>query len=267
MKQFATIITVMAMLLLTACGEITHAGALSNVATMESLTTEEEHIETALEEPTTQAQSAKARPPINCPASYPDAPEAYRPILDDLYKYVQLIKRDDVWDAIDSEYLWGETHFAEPVQDELGYAVADINRDGTPELLLVSETSWHINDEGQTYNDKERPYIHSLFTLKDNQPVNVDYYWSRYNGNIAADGTIFTIGSGGASYHHLASWQLKPDAIELTQLTESNSDNSYFYEVVDGEKRGITEEAFSALWAQYSNPAPLMKLKFIPIEQ
>jgi len=217
---------------------------------------------TTTEEPTTTKIISQ---PIEYPACHKDAPKAYKPILDDLYRMDQIIRRDEPRDELD----WrGDTYITEFVRS-LGYAVVDINHDGIPELLLLTKES--------PYNPKE-PFIHSLFTLKDDQPVNVGYYWGRHRGHLAADGTIYTRGSGGGSCTTLGSFKLKPGAAELTQLTEYESDYfpgddtnnagfPYFFKLVDGKNQYITEKEFWALCEKYENPAKPMKLNFIPIEQ
>jgi len=217
--------------------------------------------------------TAKAPPPIKCPASYKDAPKAYKPILDDLYRFVQLIRRDD-WEEFGGDYVWGNTHISEmpyhadgtDIGSNMGYAVVDINRDGIPELLLLQKDSWVNRDEH---------FIYSLFTLKDNEPINIGYYWSRHRGHLAADGTVYTRGSGGAAYTYLTSYNLKPGAAELTRLTAYQSDvvyeedtaHPYFSGDVNGKNQYITEKEFFALCDQYENPPNPMKLNFIPIQQ
>lgn len=205
--------------------------------------------------------TALARPPIQYPASYKCVPKAYKPILDDVYKFDQLVKRED-FGNLDGDYVWGETHLNEIPGGELGYAVKDINRDGIPELLILS-------------NSAQGNGIFSLFTIKDNKPINISYYWSRYFANLTEDGTIYTRGSGGAARTYLESYKLEPGATELTQLAEYQSDYfegedpgyPYFFKVVDGKNQYIAEKEFWALEEKYINPARPMKLNFIPINQ
>ena len=135
---------------------------------------------------------------IRYPSSYRDAPEAYKPILNALYKFVQAahhngsIEWHDSWAIIKFTELPcdarmnSDGHIDKYIDNSLGYAVADINNDGTPELLLIENKSW--------LNPKEI-FVHSLFTLKDNEPVHLRSYWSSGYSRFAADGTIYTVSS------------------------------------------------------------------------
>jgi len=181
--------------------------------------------------------------PIQYPASYKAAPEAYWPVLNDLLKFVCLI-RDDSWDSIDM--LYGSTGIVETpgaFSDDgflhnLGYAIQDINNDGVPELLLLAKDGFML----------------SLFTLRsDDKPVLLDSYSVRSHANLAADGEISVLSFTGTG-RFLSSYILRKDAIKLTLLTE-------FFELY------MTEEDFHALCEAHYNPPNLMKLDFISIEQ
>jgi len=136
----------------------------------------------------------------------------------------------------------------------IGYAVKDINSDGVPELLIMTDF----------------PSVLSLFTLKDNEPVHLDSYWSRYYGRFAAGGTIYVsaiFNSGGT----VCSFELKPGATVLTALTEYSfkvdfDGEGFSYEIA-GDERILTDDEFQAWLEQYTNPPNPMPLTFIPIEQ
>jgi len=119
-----------------------------------------------------------------------------------------------------------------------GYAVADINKDGIPELLLLAD-------------EPDGPALCAIYTLVDDLPVQLGEYWSRNRGYIAEDGTIYTVGSSGADDTRLHSFQLEPGANKLTQLTAYTQEDDNFYE----------------LWSEYEAPENPMALEFIPIEQ
>jgi len=195
--------------------------------------------------------------PIEHPQSYSGAPGAYNPILDDLYLFSEHVRLEDSFD-----YVWenfGALGFVEPPQGEIGYAVVDINNDGIPELLLGSIDG--LNNASP----------HSVFTLKDGNPVLLISFWSRSRGVISANGAIYSVGSGGAAYTDLSSYRLDKHADTLTELTDIRSDYSfsedkpYFFQIVDGKNHYISKDEFWNLSEMYKNPSTPMKLTVIPI--
>jgi len=188
---------------------------------------------------------------------------AYKPILDE-YRSLVLAFRDgqpldyDAWEALG----FVEVSYYEYKEGNLGYALKDINGDGVPELLLLDKEGWGNPGE---------PSIYVLYTLKDGKPVMLGQYWSRSRGHLAADGTIYTVGSSSAFSTYLDSYQLEAGAGELTHLTEyytdiDDNEIQFWVKVVDGREVPITEAEFDALVPQYETPASLMNFDFIPIE-
>ena len=193
---------------------------------------------------------------IEYPSAYQGAPSEYKPVLDEFYLASVRISRGDSFDSINNH---GELFFAELPHEELGYAVVDINSDGIPELLLGSI-------DGLT---ESTPNF--VFTIKDGHPVQLNSFWSRSRGVIAADGVIYCVSSGGASYTYLSSYRLDKNADTLTMLTSMGSDYSqadekpYYYQEVNGRIRYITEEEFLVFLEKYDNPSRMMELRPIPI--
>lgn len=201
--------------------------------------------------------------------------------IDDIDELSKLV--DDVETSADTVMDWPNITFSVPVEvdavtvydyyvkDEynvgfLGYAVKDINKDDIPELLLI----------GKDYESNFE--IYSLFTLNDNKAVHLHSGYSRGRMRLAADGTIYVVGSSGADRTHLYSYKLKAGATKLTGLTAYESDyiastnpntpgTLIFYHYVDGSQMYISEKEFFDLDSMYTKPANPMKLKFIPIEQ
>ena len=110
------------------------------------------------------------------------------------------------------------------------------------------------------------PFILSLFTLANDKPVHLAYYWRRERARLAADGTIYFLGGLGGSYTGLRSYVLDAGASELRQISEYTKDAGNFFEGPYGGQ-SMEEEAFNDLYRKYDNPSNSMKLKFIPIEQ
>jgi hypothetical protein len=201
-------------------------------------------------------------PPVFIQTEYPesyDAPAEFKRILDALY-FLELMRGEDI-DIYILDEAWGITGFAEPHYGELGFAVADINNDGLPELLL--------GDIRELNNASPL----SIFTLQSGEPVHVTSFWGRSRGAISADGTIYSVGSGGAAYTYLSSYRLNENSAELTPLTNMSSDltiinekyYSYFYQVVDGRNRYISEDEFWDFCEEYENPSNPMILTVISI--
>lgn len=196
---------------------------------------------------------------IEYPDSYRGAPIEYKPILDALYYFSELLHREEDIDDFAWDEVWNELGFSEWPHGELGYAVVDLNNDGTFELLLGTEEG--LNNAAPM----------SVFTQNSRKPVHLTSFWSRSRGVISADGTIYSVGSGGAAYTYLSSYRLDKNADTLTELTDMRSDYSfseekpYFYQVVDGKNHYITENEFWDFLEKYDKPSKLMRVSFIPI--
>jgi len=239
MKRFFTLILCVALVALCACGS-----------------------PAALEETTAPATEAPTLP-IEYPASYRDAPEAYWPVLDDLLKWIFVV--DNRWDykpwddwGINPGILMISESALNSAGEYIGYAVKDINADGTPELIILFSSP-----------DKLCPL--ALFTLQDNSPVHLFTYHHREVGDIAQDGTIYVtyaVGGGG----NMRSYALEPGAVELTMLTnyeytiDYNDDTWQRYRI-EGDERIYTREEIDALSDKYYRAPNPMQLTFIPIEQ
>jgi len=200
--------------------------------------------------------------PIAYPSVYKSAPKAYQPVLDELYRYTRMIQRDDDIVGAYPEWVFFET----PPNNEVSYAINDMNNDGTPELLVF-----------EPYG--ENLHLRTIFTLKNNEPVRVFSFWDKHNGYLAADGTIFSSGFSGSGRTFLISYKLNPGATEFTPLTEYRSEYNlddttgddcyaeYCYKITDGKIQYISVNQYNELMENYENPANPMKLNLIPIWQ
>jgi len=246
-KAYAGMLAVLMMMGLCVCGR--------EAAEVEEATTTEAITEVTTEATTTTTVSVTL--PIEYPASYRDAPAAYQPILDAFYYQAQ--HGGGEWDI--NELYIVEPWFFE--MDDLGYAIKDINKDGTPELLLLtSAENYSINFVPSV----ERPFILSLFTLVKGKPVHLAYYWRRERVQIAADGTIYFIGGFGGSYTRLYTYELEARAGELTQLSEYIRESGSFFRGPYGGQP-MEEDEFNELVQGYVNLPSPMQFQFIPIEQ
>ena len=217
----------------------------------------------APEEITTPATEAPTLP-IEYPASYKDAPEAYWPVLNDLLKWIFVV--DNRWDFSLSED-WGihpgihmiSESAVSSAGEYIGYAIHDINNDGTPELIIL-------------FSPSEKLCPLALFTLQDNTPVHLFTYHHREVGDIAEDGTIYVTYALGSGSGNMRSYALEPGTAKLTMLTDYHyhvdyNDDSRQHYRIEGDERIYTREEIDALSDKYYRASNPMKLTFIPIEQ
>ncbi len=196
---------------------------------------------------------------IEYPAAYPDAPEAYKPILDSLLHFTKRMRLGE-YDFNEDMDVIGFSEYPYPNDGDWGYALVDLNSDGVMELLLGSMDG--LNDSAPS----------SIFTLKDGQPVLVTSFWARNYGVISADRTIYNVGSGGAAYTYLSSYRFDKNADSLTELTDIRSDYSsseekpYYIQIIEGRNHYISEQEFDDYLTLYANPPERMKLTCIPVE-
>ena len=263
MKPLIAIALCLCLLALCACGQAkpnpVSVPTFTVVTTIKDGPTIFAEDETTITVPTTtQSPTITAAPTtqlIQYPASYKDAPEAYKPVLDAFYYQA----RPTHWGDGEACVIGGE-YIAEPIftqTDNLGYAIKDINNDGIPELLLLD-----LNNIG--WGNPEGLFIHALFTLKDDKPVELGQYWRRNHIQLAADGTIYEYG-----VRNYASYKLDAQATELTRINAFHNDGAAncFARTGDGEWEPITDDEYNALLKLHSNPPNPMPLTFILIEQ
>ena len=245
MKPIAAFILCLCLLALCRCGQPEPVPSTAPSSTEETTTTQ-----------------APSPPPIAYPASYQDAPEAYKPILDEFYREAQVAYYDNGEEqeafVVGGEYI-NEPWFSKA--EDLGYAVEDINNDGIPELLL-------LNRHNVGWGPSEEPFIYALYTLQDDKPVQLGVnYWRRERVHLTADGTIYQV-SGNSKSARLISYKLQPGATELTALQDYGGDLGLAcYEIKNGNQLPITDEELQTIWDKYDNPPNPMKFDFIPIEQ
>jgi len=255
MKRLLTLLICLAALLgISACGLFGGAGAVPEETTTEAATT------TAA---TTNAPTTAE--PIKVPDTYKDAPVAYKPVLDEYYKWVvsaRASKGDIEKCYMPNVPLIG--YYAPIIFDDSiskGYAIKDINNDGIPELFILPGGKGSFS---------------SIFTLKDGEPVRLEIDDMRKRLHISADGTIYSAAqSTAASYTELYAYKLEPGAGKLSIIAEyrrdhdeEESEKTVHFQLIGGEKVYIEESDLRALYEKYYNPpADPMHLEFISIEK
>lgn len=158
----------------------------------------------------------------------------------------------------------------DPTAFKFGYSLKDMNGDGTPELLLITEN--HV--------------LLELYSIVDGEAKLLDYFRPRYTGVVLATNRLYTYGSGGAGVYTytISKYDGEGNLMPHLEFGSDISDNSqYYYKAKDGGEREIISEgnfiglveqypeipAFSGednifdLQVKYYTIAPMIKDKFI----
>lgn len=110
--------------------------------------------------------------------------------------------------------------------ESTGYAVYDLNNDGTMELIIMSDYM-----------------VHAVYTLHNNQPTLISGFWSRHSCKIDESGTLYIHGSGGACDNYSASYTIAQGKPELV-LIEMTGIESY----ADGEPERLDEPRYYRIY-------------------
>jgi len=144
---------------------------------------------------------------------------------------------------------------------ELGYALHDLNKDGIPELFILSKD----------YT------IHAIFSLVNGNPVAIGGYWSRSRCEVDGNGIFYNQGSSGAEVSSAASYVYMggKDLVLIREVGSENYDEinkkrlpaTRFYRIEKGKKTIISEKEAEAdpLWGGVSTKDNALNLKFIPL--
>lgn len=126
-----------------------------------------------------------------------------------------------------------------PETEKYGYSLKDMNGDGTPELLLITEN--HV--------------LLEIYSIVDGEAQMVEYFWPRYTGVVLTTNRIYTHGSNGAGYDTYTLSKYDGDGKFVPYLefgSDVSDDGQYYYKVTDGgEREIITEKNFLSLCERY----------------
>jgi len=86
----------------------------------------------------------------------------------------------------------------------MGYALRDINGDGSPELFILADEDYALPG-----------FVYAIYTLHGGEPVLAGAYWSRHHCAVGKDGLVYVISSGGADDTLAASYVLDPQSGEF----------------------------------------------------
>ena len=158
-------------------------------------------------------------------------PEAYQPVI---AKYVTALTEHWGGEAcINADISILVSYATSP--SELGYALLDLDNDGTDELVIA--------------NDAERQVIYDLYSLVDGKLVHVFTGWDRNSYELREGFRILNIGSNGAAsadyvYCHLSNGQLVTDSL-IRFDAATDPDHPWFRGTGENDLAPITDENWS----------------------
>lgn len=158
-------------------------------------------------------------------------PEAYQPVI---AKYVTALTEHWGGEACSNADISILVSYATS-PSELGYALLDLDNDGTDELIIA--------------NDAERQVIYDLYSLVDGMLVHVFTGWDRNSYELREGYRILNIGSNGAAsadyvYCHLSNGQLVTDSL-IRFDAATDPDHPWFRGTGENDLVPITDENWS----------------------
>ena len=158
-------------------------------------------------------------------------PEAYQPVI---AKYVTALTEHWGGEACSNADISILVSYATS-PSELGYALLDLDNDGTDELVIA--------------NDAERQVIYDLYSLVDGKLVHVFTGWDRNSYELREGYRILNIGSNGAAsadyvYCHLSNGQLVTDSL-IRFDAATDPDHPWFRGTGENDLAPITDENWS----------------------
>ena len=158
-------------------------------------------------------------------------PEAYQPVI---AKYVTALTEHWGGEACSNADISILVSYATS-PSELGYALLDLDNDGTDELVIA--------------NDAERQVIYDLYSLVDGKLVHVFTGWDRNSYELREGYRILNIGSNGAAsadyvYCHLSNGQLVTDSL-IRFDAATDPDHPWFRGTGENDLVPITDENWS----------------------
>jgi hypothetical protein len=154
-----------------------------------------------------------------------------------------------------SEFISSSTH--------VGYAMKDLNGDGTPELIIA----------GMGTDDFSNGVIYDLYTLYNSQPVQLACSSARNRYYLRTDGSILNEGSGGAGHSIFVLNSVQGSELLPYEAVFSWFDgqpNDGYYHQTDGYSyqprtydEYLTEDAFNYFVSVYEDSVTVPELTMI----
>ncbi|SEW32725.1 hypothetical protein [[Clostridium] fimetarium] len=167
----------------------------------------------------------------------------YSSIIDEYQKFVDQLINEGIESVFDNEIfttpdtdlsynwncmmtetnIWSYRKFPKN-REAFGYALEDLNGNGTPELVLLLKDYTVL----------------AVFSTVNGKPKLLDAYWPKHRCAIYNSGLLYTLSSGGSAYWEYAIHQISQDGSKLIAVEQYGSDDD-LYKIINGEKYNISE--------------------------
>lgn len=127
--------------------------------------------------------------------------------------------------------------------NDMGYAMKDINEDGTQELLIME-----VSNQGQTSYHGER--ILALYTIVNDEAHFLAGGWARNRYFLLEDGRIYNEGSSGADDSSFETYKLIENTAILEQIDSADSKSGNYRQQCD-EMEKLIETVAIKTFAEY----------------
>ncbi len=175
----------------------------------------------------------------------------YKPFLNDVKNTVLRARNAGTWYSFDYtselETRWGLCFYTDPTYGGFSYAFEDLNKDGTPELLLFL---------GISKNERE---IAAGFTIVNGKMKSFMIGWARNEYWICKDGYIYNLGNSGGQANSYTKYKMGKS--QLTVVDNVCEDWGTYFKAADGnlyttgKKTTISKAEFtrvSEAWYKYA---------------
>ena len=175
----------------------------------------------------------------------------YKPFLNDVKNTVLRARNAGTWYSFDYtselETRWGLCFYTDPTYGGFSYAFEDLNKDGTPELLLFL---------GISKNERE---IAAGFTIVNGKMKSFMIGWARNEYWICKDGYIYNLGNSGGQANSYTKYKMGKS--QLTVVDNVCENWGEYYKTADGnlyttgKKTTISKAEFtrvSEAWYKYA---------------
>ncbi len=235
--------------------------------------------DTGIQPDTSMPQQSQPKPtPTGWPVAYASILEEYKTLADNVFHDIDAIIDNVEWQKQNIPYLyeiglfwepgiWG-AHFWED-KDAYGYALKDLNGDGSDELMLLLKNN----------------AVLAVFSTADGKPKLLDRFWDRYYCcDIDKSCLLYIVCSyDGAEDWYYAIKRLSDDGSEFLTIAQYGMETydydtgepyteSHYYKVIDekkySEREIISKAEFDKLfddWEKATKIADNSKITFIPI--
>ena len=160
-------------------------------------------------------------------------------------------------------WLWGVIlgfHIGhQRTKEDFGYAIKDLNGNGSPELILLMGDS----------------IVRAIFSSVGDKPKLLDEFWDKHYCEIDSLGILYIRSTSGGAYTVFTSYRIAQNDEELVLIDEFGTNGhdmdtleTIFYKMVNGVEQRITSEEFDELYDLFFDASHATKnsgIEFIPL--